>query len=169
MHVLKEDKLLLKMKALSVSEYTQSASLYLIVIGPVSFECRLDIVNNIGPISFCPSVLSRTDILSDTHRSNIGQISLLSAIRHRTDIFSTSVRYKTDITKRGIQRFFQVGLTSGSYHFSYLSVIVSKQLRLGRIGRKKANIYVTKTSDTYTFQYTWVNSLKNIYFLVTLT
>ena len=51
---------------------TQSANLYLTVIGSISFVYRLDIVNDIGPISFCPSALSRTDILSDTHRSDIG-------------------------------------------------------------------------------------------------
>ena len=33
-------------------------------------------VNDVEPISFCPSALSRTDILPDAHRSNIGQISL---------------------------------------------------------------------------------------------
>ena len=59
-----------------LTEYSQSANRYLAIIGPTSFIYRLDIVKDIGPISFCPSALSRTDILSDTYRSNIGQISL---------------------------------------------------------------------------------------------
>ena len=50
---------------------TQSANRYLDIIGPTSVVYRLNIVNDIEPISFCQSALSRADITSDIYRFNI--------------------------------------------------------------------------------------------------
>ena len=52
-----------------------SANIYLTVIGPISFVYRLDIVNDIGSISFTHRH-KVAPMSSDTHRSDNGQISL---------------------------------------------------------------------------------------------
>ena len=90
-------------KILSFFHHSQSANLYLTVIGPISFVYRLAIVNDIGPI-FSPicmvgpkSCLIHIGPISD--RNRFSQLCAIGPIffPHRSDIRQLSLRELSNI------------------------------------------------------------------------